>query len=241
MIKGVVFDFDGLILDTEIPAFQSWQLIFARHGCELTLTSWADYIGRSPDSFDPCDMLETCLGRPVDHDRLHQEEMEHETRLIAMESALPGVDALIDEVRVLGLRLGIASSSSRDWVIGHLQRLGLVDRFDCIVCADDVLHTKPAPDLYVAAVNALGITSAAAVALEDSPHGVTAAKAAGLFCIAVPNALTRHLSFDRADLTLKSLHGVAFQELLSRLERRQTMPQLRGRGITSYDQSDKLA
>lgn len=218
MIKGVVFDFDGLILDTEIPAFHAWQSIFAQNGCELTLAAWSDYIGRSPDTFDPCDRLETCLGQPVDHARLRKEQIEHETRLITMESALPGVTTLIDEVRTLGLRLGIASSSSRDWVMGHLQRLGLVARFDCIVCSDDVNHTKPAPDLYVAAVNALGIASTAAIALEDSPHGVTAAKAAGLFCVAVPNALTRHLSFEHADVMLDSLQDVTFQDLVAMLE-----------------------
>jgi HAD superfamily hydrolase (TIGR01509 family) len=217
-IKGLIFDFDGLILDTEIPSFQAWQDVFARHGGALSLEAWADYVGRAPETFDPCDLLEETTGRSVDHGALRREELELEMTLILEQPILPGVVSVLDDAARLGLRLGVASSSSREWVSGHLTRLGLQERFVCLRCSDDVTRTKPAADLYVAALEALGLRPDEAVALEDSPHGVTAAQAAGIFCVAVPNDLTRSLPLDHADLHLPSLEGVRLEELLARVE-----------------------
>jgi len=217
MIKAVIFDFDGLILDTELPVFRAWQEVFEQHGCTLTLDAWGDYIGRSPDTFDPCDQLEARLAGPVDKEKLHREHMKHEERLIAAESILPGVLEILDDAKRLGLRLGLASSSSRDWVIGHLSRFGLEERFECIRCSDDVERTKPAADLYLSVLDGLMLRSEEAFALEDSPHGVSAAKAAGLFCIAVPNAMTQDFSFDHADLMLPSLYNTSLEELIAKI------------------------
>jgi len=217
-IRGVIFDFDGLILDTEIPSFRAWQELFARHGASLTLDAWADYVGRAPETFDPCDLLEELTGRPVDHAALRQEELALEMALILEQPILPGVVAALDDAARLGLRLGIASSSSRDWVLGHLTRLGLHERFACLRCSDDVARTKPAADLYVAALDGLGLRPREAVALEDSPHGVTAAQAAGIFCVAVPNELTRGFPLDHADLRLASLEEMRLEVLLARIE-----------------------
>lgn len=218
MIKGVVFDFDGLILDTERPVFRAWQEIFAAHGQELTLAAWTDYIGRSPDSFDPCVNLERLLGRSIDCKAIRAEHQQREANLIQENGVLPGVVDLIDQVRKRGLRLGIASSSERAWVVGHLARLGLDDRFETIRCSDDVERTKPAPELYVSVLVAWGLVPSEAFALEDSPHGVSAAKAAGMICVAVPNEMTSNLSFDHADLVLPSLAGVKLEELLQKLD-----------------------
>lgn len=230
MIKAVIFDFDGLILDTEVPCFRAWQEIFRRHGCELTLDLWADYIGRAPEMCRPCEQLEKRLKRPVDRERLHQEQLAYTLRLIEAESVLPGVVDALDGAKRLGLKLAVASSSSRDWVCGYLVRLGLEGRFDCIRCSDDVERTKPAADLYVAVLKALGLQSDEGFAIEDSPHGVAAAKAAGLFCVAVPNGLTKNLSFVRderrlrderclrPDLVLSSLREITFAELVAKVE-----------------------
>ncbi len=217
MIKGVVFDFDGLILDTELPVFRAWQEIFASHGQELRLADWGDHIGRSPDSFDPCDDLERLLGHPVDREAIHREHQRREASLIDAEGALPGVVDLIEQAHKRNLHLGIASSSERAWVIRHLARLGLGDAFETIRCSDDVLRTKPAADLYLAVLAKWAIAPHEAFALEDSPHGVSAAKAAGMFCIAVPNEMTKNLPFDHADLVLPSLAGVALEDLLRKL------------------------
>ena len=215
MIKGLIFDFDGLILDTETPSFQAWQEVFEHYGCELTLETWADCIGRSQDAFDPCDYLAVCLGRSIDRARVLGEEQKREVELIREQPVLPGVLDMIAAVKQHGLKLGVASSSDREWVIGHLALLGLVEQFDCIRCADDVEHAKPAPDLYLAVLEALRLQPHQAIAFEDSPSGVVAAKRAGVFCVAVPNRLTQQLSFDHAaDLTVTSLKQVTLAKLL---------------------------
>lgn len=215
MIKGLIFDFDGLILDTETPSFQAWQEVYERRGCELTLETWADCIGRSQDAFDPCDYLEVCLGRSIDRARVFAEEQKREVELIRKQPVLPGVLDTIAAAKQHGLKLGVASSSDREWVDGYLARLGLIEQFDAIHCADDVEHAKPAPDLYLAVLEALRLQPHQAIAFEDSPNGVLAAKRAGVFCVAVPNRLTKQLSFDHAaDLTVTSLKQVPLAKLL---------------------------
>ena len=215
MIKGLIFDFDGLILDTETPSFQAWQEVFERHGCELTLETWADCIGRSQDAFDPSDHLEACLGRLIDRALVLGEEQKREVELIRQRPVLPGVLDMIAAAKQHGIKLGVASSSDREWVIRHLGRLGLIEQFDAVRCADDVKHAKPAPDLYLAVLEALRLQPHQAIAFEDSPNGVLAAKRAGVFCVAVPNRLTQQLSFDHAaDLTVTSLKQIPLAKLL---------------------------
>ena len=125
----------------------------------------------------------------------------------------------MDEARRLGLGLGVASSSDRRWVEGHLERLGLHAHFDVIRCADDVPRVKPDPALYRAVLDAMGVRPEEAVALEDSPNGVLAAKRAGLACVAVPNPLTARLDLSAADLRVASLAELSLPELLTRLRR----------------------
>ena len=139
--------------------------------------------------------------------------------LVAAQPLLPGVLDYIAAAGRLGLRLGVASSSSRDWVVGHLTRLGLDRHFAAVICADDVARTKPDPALYLAALAALDLRPEEAVALEDSPNGIAAAKAAGIFCVAVPNPLTRRLSLAAADLQLASLADLPLDRLLERARR----------------------
>ena len=115
----------------------------------------------------------------------------------------------------LGLNLAIASSSPRSWVTGHLEALGLLDRFRTIRCRDDVVHAKPAPDLYLSALAGLGLRADEAIAIEDSPNGSAAAKAAGLYVIAVPNGVTQQLRFDQADLVLPSLADLDLPDALA--------------------------
>jgi HAD superfamily hydrolase (TIGR01509 family) len=135
--------------------------------------------------------------------------------LIEAESILPGVDEYLREAGRLGLRIGLASSSSRDWVVGHLGRLGLDGSCHFVRCWDDVELAKPAPDLYLAVLDDLQVAAPEAIALEDSPNGVAAAKAAGLWCVAVPNELTAELDLSSADLRLSSLAEMPLQQLLA--------------------------
>src|SRR5262245_578685 len=215
----VVFDFDGLILDTEVPVYDVWQAIYAEHGHTLDFTRWAECIGTA-DTFDPCGHLASLLGREVDSAALIGHHRSRTDALIAAQPVLPGVRQYLDEARLLGVRLGVASSSSRRWVEGHLTRLGLREHFEVVRCADDVTRVKPDPALYRAVLEATGVPAHQAVALEDSPNGVRAAKRAGLACIAVPNPLTARLDLAEADFMLTSLADVPLAALLARLRAR---------------------
>jgi HAD superfamily hydrolase (TIGR01509 family) len=160
------------------------------------------------------------LGRPVDRETIQQQRRQRYDELLQVQSVLPGVREYIAAAKRLGLHLGVASSSSRRWVVGQLTALGLSAHFECIKCSDDVPRVKPDPALYQAVVQALGLQPQQAIALEDSPNGITAAKHAGLYCIAVPNPLTRQLSLTHADLLLNSLADLPLEQLLAALNGR---------------------
>jgi len=211
VIRALVFDFDGLILDTEGPVFTAWSETYERHGQRLSAEFWTSIIGYGFDHFDPLADLERRVGRPIDRDAVQTTRRQRQMELTLALEVLPGVREWRQEAAERGVRLGVASSSGRSWVTGHLERLGL-DGWDCVRCGDDVKRTKPAPDLYLAALECLGVAPAEPVAVEDSGVGVQAAKAAGLFCVAVPSSLTSSHDFRRADLVLGSLAEVPFSE-----------------------------
>jgi HAD superfamily hydrolase (TIGR01509 family) len=215
-VKAIVFDFDGTILDTEVPVYDAWQEIYVEHGCALAFDKWATCIGTA-DTFDPCDDLQEILGRALDAAALEARHRRRTDELIAAQAVRPGVREYLEAAARLGLALGVASSSSRRWVEGHLIRLGLRDCFAAVRCADDVPKVKPDPALYRVAVEALGVRPEDALALEDSPNGVLAAKRAGLTCVAVPNPLTARLDLSGADLRLASLAELPLAALLARL------------------------
>jgi len=217
IIQGLVFDFDGLLVDTEGPAYDSWQAIYKEYGCELPLPVWGTGIGGSGREFDPCAYLEAQIGQPLDCDAIHRRRWASKLRLTNDQPLLPGVLSHLADAKRLGLKLAIASSSSHRWVDGHLQRLAIHAHFDAIICADDVAHVKPDPELYQTAVAALGLQPHQAIAFEDAPNGLLAAKRAGLFCVAVPNPLTSQLPIN-ADLRLGSLADVPLLALLATIE-----------------------
>jgi HAD superfamily hydrolase (TIGR01509 family) len=214
MIKAIIFDFDGLILDTETPEYQSWVELYETYGCALPIEKWAKGIG-SADGFNPYEALEQQLGRPVDRAAVRTQRRARFAELMATQKILPGVkDYYIAMAHQLGLKLGVASSSPRSWVTGHLSNFGLANDFNIICCADEVSATKPDPALYLAALQALDVQATEAMALEDSPNGILAAKQAGIFCVAVPNPLTRQLSLELADRQLRSLAEIPLEQLL---------------------------
>jgi HAD superfamily hydrolase (TIGR01509 family) len=220
--RGLIFDFDGLILDTEVPEFQAWQEIYREHGHDLALEKWGAVVGTSPEVFDVCVHLEELIGRAVSREALHMRHKQRTMAMIHAQPVLPGVEDVIIQAQELGLKLGVASTSSCDWVTGHLARLGLLDHFDAIRGADDVENVKPAPDLYLAALDALDLTPDEAVAFEDSAHGAWAAKRAGIFTVVVPNAVTSQLDLDHADMRLESLAAQPLTDLLVVIEQRKT-------------------
>ena len=216
LIRALIFDFDGLILDTEGPIYRSWLEVFEAYGQALPFELWVKTVGSSNQAFHPQLHLEKCLGRTLSQEVLER-RVERRAELVLAQPLLPGVVDLVEGARGGGMKIGVASSSSRDWVDGHLKRLGIRDRFDCLRCRDDVEHVKPEPDLYLAAIDCLGVRAGEAVAIEDSPNGITAAKRAGLRCVAVPNPITLSLDLGEADLRLGSLAEVSWPDLLERL------------------------
>jgi HAD superfamily hydrolase (TIGR01509 family) len=219
VIRALVFDFDGLILETETPAYQTWAEIYREHGQALPLDRWFDYIGREGGFFDAADHLAALVGEGFDREAARKRRDAKKTDLIAALDVMAGVREYVADAKRLGLRLAVASSSSRAWVLGHLERLHLHAEWDAVRTRDDVARTKPAPDLYLAAVEALGVAPREAVAFEDSMNGIAAAKDAGLLCVAVPNALTAGMDLSRADVRLHSLAETPLEELLALLAR----------------------
>jgi HAD superfamily hydrolase (TIGR01509 family) len=219
MIKALIFDFDGLILETETPIFESWREIYHAYGCELLLDEWLANVGTAEEQFDPFASLEQRSGQPVDRKETMTRRQRRELELIEHQPVMPGVREYLASARRLGLRVGLASSSTCDWVVGHLERLGLIGYFDAIAASDDVARTKPDPALYRTAVEWLGVAPHEAVAFEDSRNGLLAAKRAGLHCVVVPNALTHQLDLEDADIRLGSLEQMPLADLLASLER----------------------
>ncbi len=210
MIRAFIFDFDGLILDTESPILEAWAQLHARAGLPCDQAEARDLIGEVDHDYDPWRAFPAEVSRAVLED-------EHRTLTRAItrqQPLLPGVLERLDEARLLGLRLGVASNSSHRHVDGHLQRLGLFDRFLVTRCRDDVARGKPEPDVYLAVLAALGVAPHEAVAFEDSKAGVVAARRAGLFSVAVPNHCTRHHDFSQADRVAHSLAEVSLGELV---------------------------
>ena len=218
MIKALIFDFDGLILDTETPEYQAWSEIYREHGQELTLATWGQIVGGIDASdFRPLPSLQRLTGRDLAALDLPGRASEQSLAIITRQAPLPGVLDALQAAQRLRLRLALASSSPHRWVDGHLARLGLTAYFEAIKCGDDVPHTKPEPDLYLAALAALGVDPREAVAFEDSPNGVTAACRAGMRVVAVPNPVTASLPMQGESLRLHSLADLTLEQILAKL------------------------
>jgi HAD superfamily hydrolase (TIGR01509 family) len=213
-----VFDFDGLIADTETPEFESWCAEFREHGVELDIEEWIKCVGAGPSAWDVFDHLEALLGAPYDRAAVSSRRRERFVALTKEMEVMPGVRELLVEARSEGVPCAIASSSEGGWVNGYLSRFGLVDAFQTVVTRDMVANPKPAPDLYLEACLRLGTEVDCVVALEDSVNGVTSARSAGLYCIAVPNQITSRFDLSHADHRVDSLSLVQLRtvrELLS--------------------------
>ncbi len=204
-IKGLIFDFDGLILDTETPEFEVWCDIYSRYGATLSIENWAVCLGSSPDAFDVVGHLQEQTRVLIDNEALRLEHKTRSLEKINQASPLPGVFQLLTYARQNALSIGLASSSMRSWVEGHLDRINLDHFFDCVVCQDDVAEVKPAPDLYLLAMKQMRLNPDETVAFEDSPNGISAARQAGIFCVGVPNAVSRCLKIDHANFIVSSL------------------------------------
>lgn len=213
--KAVIFDFDGTILDTETPVFDSWRQLHVQHGIEpLDFELWVDNIGKSTDQVDPVEWLTSRVDTPIDIDQLQAERRSIRDAMVTALDLRAGVTDWFDRCAEIGLPLGIGSSSPIAWVGRHLDERMLRDRFSVISCAGDGVPGKPDPAVYLAACAQLGVNPADAVAIEDSHHGVSGAKAAGMTCIAVPGPMTQQMDFSHADEVAGSLAEIDLDRYL---------------------------
>ncbi len=222
-LRGIIFDFDGTILDTETPEYEAWQIICAGHGVTLPLAVWATGVGIGVDEnpFDPYVYLAQNSAKSVDHQAVRTQRDALFADLIARQHPRPGILALLADATEAGLHIGLASSSGHSWVDTYLARLDLLSFFPVRLCADDVTRTKPDPELYTRCLAALGLAPDEAFALEDSPNGIRAAIAANLFCVAYPNSLTSLLDgIGLADLRTDDLAELPLTEIIGRMRAR---------------------
>jgi HAD superfamily hydrolase (TIGR01509 family) len=221
MLKALIFDFDGLILDTETPDYQTWQSIYREHGFELPDDEWGRIVGGwGISTFDAAAHLSLLTQGRLDSVSLRDRHRSETSGRLLAQPILPGVEETLREAKRLGLKLAIGSSSPHSWVDTHARRLGIFDYFDTVVCEDEVGigRTKPYPDVYLVALQQLQVQKDEAVVFEDSPNGVRAARAAGIFAVAVPNPVTALLPFENANLTLTSLSDLSLHELMNKVK-----------------------
>lgn len=221
MIQALIFDFDGLILDTETPEFACWQNIYREHGFDFPQDRWGTVIGGTGHSdFDAANHLSHLSQGRLDSAALRARNHLESLQMILKQGPLPGVTDYLQEAKRLGLKLAIASSSDQTWVHTHARRIGVFDYFDHVITADDVApgRTKPNPDLFLTALSRLEVPKEAAIVFEDSPNGVKAANRAGIFVVAVPNPVTGMLSLNGANLVLGSLTELSLPDLLHQVK-----------------------
>jgi putative hydrolase of the HAD superfamily len=217
-VAAVVFDFDGIVLDSETPEYESHRRIYERCGVPLTVEDWCDAIGVWTEGHDER-RFETLLARasePPSRD-LYFAERQRIFQMLLPPEPMRGIRELLVALRDAGIPAAIASTSPARWVVPAAERIGVRGLFGAIVAGDEVPRRKPAPDVYLEAARRLGVDPADAVAIEDSGPGVAAALAAGMTVVAIPHRLTRshdlagaHLRVEHAgELTLDRLRDLA--------------------------------
>lgn len=219
MLKALIFDFDGLILDTETPEVLVWQSIYREHGFELPVHEWEKTIGGyGISTFDAADHLTHLTQGRLDAVSSRLRYRKEADAVIHASPVLPGVKEMIHAAKAQGMKVVIGSSSPHSWVDAHTQRLGIYTLFDHIICQDDVApgRTKPHPDIFLKALEKLQIRNTEAVVFEDSPNGVLAAKRAGVFVVWVPNPLTAKMSAS-GDMKVSSLAELTLRDLMERM------------------------
>ncbi len=212
--RGIIFDFDGVLVDTEWAIYQSWVRLYAREGQEISIATYSPCLGAGYSHWNPADHLEKLTGKKYDWERetaARQAALEAD---LARSGLMPGALALLDWCAEQGIGLSVASSSSRRWVQGWLERLGIYKRFDGVFTRTDGYAVKPDPALFLAAQRCLALPKQDCLIIEDSENGTIAAKNAGIPCVAIPNRMTESADFSRASCICTSLESLlrALQE-----------------------------
>lgn len=217
-IRAFLFDFDGLILDTETASRAGWRWLYAQHGQRLPDDLWSTVVG-THGSWNVMDHLEELVGEPIDRESWNERRFQHELTLLEAEELRPGILDYLAFAQERRLKRAIVSSASRRWIDMHLERLEQTVGWDAIITADrDSARAKPNPTMYLEALEVLGLSAAEAIVFEDSPNGIRAGKAAGIFVVGIPNEVTREYGLEEADLVLESLADLPPAELLQRAD-----------------------
>jgi HAD superfamily hydrolase (TIGR01509 family) len=212
MLRAFIFDFDGLILDTETPLIDAYAEVHAAHGVPFDRSVFLRSVGHADYAFDPWHGFSPHADRAA----LELQRRASKDAIMLQQPILPGVIALLEAARTENLRVGLASNSNHAWVDAHLTRLGLFERFDFIACREDAPSPKPEPDLYKLVLTRFGLRGHQAVAFEDSHTGSLAAKRAHLWAVAAPNESTAHHDFSHVDWLVTSLAEVSLDALRAR-------------------------
>jgi len=218
-VRALIFDFDGLIVDTESASMTAWEGVLAGYGLAMPHALWRSVVGGRSSRATILAHLEQHIG-PFDPEPVVRRWTEANRVLVAAQPLRAGVADYLRAGAAAGLRLGVASSAGGEWVASQLRRVGVRHYFEVLATCDGRWPPKPAPDVYLAALRTLQVAAAEAIAFEDSPNGVYAAKAAGLYCVAVPNSVTEPLSFAAADLVLPSMAAMPLSNLLQTAAKR---------------------
>jgi HAD superfamily hydrolase (TIGR01509 family) len=212
-IDALLFDFDGLLMDTETASLRVWQHLWREYGLELDVSAFFAPHGGDVVA-ERYAKLAAAVGPSFDQQQAHDVRLAHREEVHATLELAAGIARWLDEARELGVRLAVASSSPRDWVVDHLSRVGYLDRFELLACGDEAGTYKPDPGVYLLALDRLGVPADRAMAFEDTAHGVAAAKAAGLRCVAIPHPHADPAAFTAADRVLLSAADVPLRSLL---------------------------
>lgn len=213
MIKALIFDFDGLMIETETCDYQAWLEIYHEYGLDYPIHEWQELIGTYKNVPVPLDRLDRLKG-PIDREAIDNRRRERSTDLSLQQDLLPGIMHYLEEAQRLGLKSAIASSSPRTWLDHFLEPRHLTRYVQVIVTGDTVSQVKPSPELFNSALQKLGVNPEEAVIFEDSFNGLKAAKAATIRCVIIPSNLTRGMDFKGADLLLESLDALPLSALL---------------------------
>jgi putative hydrolase of the HAD superfamily len=216
-LKALIFDFDGLILDTESPIYYAIRDVYQQYGFAFPLDEYTYCIGSYEDTGHFLHKLREKMQTPLNFEQLLTQINTTMLQNVNSSTALPGVVNLLEQAKTAGLECLVASSSSYDWVNSQLTRLGLRHFFTHVCTSDDVQHVKPEPDLFLLALSRANIQANEAIIFEDSANGILAAFRAGIFRIAVPNPMTQHLDFSKANMVLKRIDEVPVNELLTKV------------------------
>jgi putative hydrolase of the HAD superfamily len=214
-IKGIIFDFDGLIIDTETPEFRAWENLYRNYDQVFPAEVYLNGVGSAYNDPAPLNHLLELMNGQLTRTRIMDELNEIKSVMFDQESLRPGVLEYLKDAKRIGIKIGLASSSERAW-IDHFIVLHRIDLyFDCIRTLENVARPKPDPELFTQSVRCMQIEPDEAIALEDSYNGIVAAKQAGLYAVAVPNPVTMHSDFSQADRILNQLSDISLEELIA--------------------------